>query len=258
MDADEVAKELRELRDGIILLTRTEKMGIQERQQQAEGQVVTVEQAMRTMTSLVAAADKVSEAARQVSSAAKQAEESNEVAQTGTAAMAETTVKINELLATMREISRKAEVISLTAALEAIRAGDAGRGFSRLATEMQTLTARLGELASEVGDLNDEIGSNTRSLTSSVSKAVHAATTTSEAASRIRKISRQQVGATQKVTAHIEEIQFLLAYSVESAGNSLESTAKLEKLGARMLRLAEELDDEPEGHQTGMMKGLDV
>src|SRR5690606_16131120 len=53
------------------------------------------------------------------------------------------TASIGELLQTIGEIANRSDLLALNGSLEATRAGEAGRGFSLVATEMRRLAERV-------------------------------------------------------------------------------------------------------------------
>ncbi len=57
---------------------------------------------------------------------------------------------VNETLAAIEKVSFSVRLIALNAATEAVRAGDAGRGFAVIASEIRALSDRATELVSSV------------------------------------------------------------------------------------------------------------
>lgn len=100
--------------------------------------------------------------------------------------------EINEVLDFIKQIADETKMLGLNAAIEAARAGDAGRGF--------------GVVAEEIRKLSDE-SKNTvvriKELTDSIKEKVHETVKNSEVTMRS---SEEQAAATEEMSASIEEI----------------------------------------------------
>lgn len=106
--------------------------------------------------------------------------------------------QINEILDSIKGIADKTKMLGLNAAIEAARAGDAGRGFGVVATEIRSLSQNSKETAMHIVKLTGDIQS-------SVQK-------TLEVSESTMTNTEQQSAAIQETTASIEE---LLALTTE-------------------------------------------
>ena len=82
--------------------------------------------------------------AREVLTNAEAAAATNDALSDATAALESATGRIGELLESIHEIADRSDLLALNGALEATRAGEAGRGFALVATEMRRLAERVG------------------------------------------------------------------------------------------------------------------
>ncbi len=71
-------------------------------------------------------------------------------------------VQIGQVLETINGLARRSELLALSADLEGARAGEAGRNFSRVATEMRRLAENIVDSTADVGGLVEEINKDIR------------------------------------------------------------------------------------------------
>jgi len=100
--------------------------------------------------------------------------------------------EINEVSSFIKEIADETKMLGLNAAIEAARAGDAGRGFGVVAEEIRKLSEQSKSTVPKIKQLTDSIKSkvNDASERSQISLAS----------------SQEQAAATQEITASVEEI----------------------------------------------------
>jgi ligand-binding sensor protein len=106
--------------------------------------------------------------------------------------------QINTILDSIKSIADQTKMLGLNAAIEAARAGDAGRGFGVVATEIRTLSQNSKETAMQIVKLTNEIEQSV-DKTLKISESTMANT-------------EQQSAAIEETTASVEE---LLAYTNE-------------------------------------------
>jgi methyl-accepting chemotaxis protein len=122
----------------------------------AERQAASVEQVTQTTTSLAASALQITATAMAVRENAEQSMKTATVAVSRIDELERQAHGIRELLELINEIADRSDLLALNGSLEAVRAGDAGRGFGLVAAEMRRLAERV---AGAVGDIRERVSS---------------------------------------------------------------------------------------------------
>lgn len=112
-------------------------------------------------------------------------------------AIHQTAGEIITVLEYIRSIADQTKMLGLNAAIEAARAGDAGRGFGVVAEEIRKLSETSKETANRIG-----------ALTKTIEEKIGFAIKGSEVTLRS---SEEQAAATQEMTASIQELSSMVA-----------------------------------------------
>src|SRR6185436_1071973 len=115
----------------------------QEQEAAAASQSTAMVEIRQTMESLFEAAAHVSESVRGVLSNAERTLETTDRMVIRIGDLTNHAGRIGEILETIRDISDRSDLLALNGALEASRAGEAGRGFGLVAAEMRRLAERV-------------------------------------------------------------------------------------------------------------------
>ena len=196
----------------------------------ANEQASAVEETRRVLTSLSSSAKEIASATSAVYTNAEVAQQTN--AQTAEAIRELTghTARIGEIVSFIKDIANKSDLLALNAALEGTKAGEAGRSFSLVATQMQRLAEQIMGSLKDIDALTEDIRRATQSTVTAVEETSRLSTQTTESAGSIAEaIQEQQVGTQQSTTA-MDQISAVAQKSVSTSSELVETSQQLQQL----------------------------
>lgn len=169
--------------------------------------------------------------------------------------LGESSQEIGEITELISDITEQTNVLALNAAIQAASAGEAGRGFSVVAEEVQRLAERSGEATKQIGALVRTIQTDTHDAVAAMEKStqgvVEGAKLSDAAGAALSDISR----VSNRLAELIQEISFATEQQATSANGVAQniqhilSTTEQTKQGTQLTaksilqlsKLAEEL-----------------
>lgn len=183
-----------------------------------EAQASSVEETVASIEQVAAAAKQNAEHAQQGKDAAEEVSNvfrrGNEIVSQLTDTMAQINVsskRVAEIIALIDGIAFQTNILALNAAVEAARAGDLGRGFSVVASEVRNLAQRSAAAAKEIKTLvNDSVGK--ADAGSILAKEAHQAMDASvEAVRRVAALMLEIASASKEQSEGVEQINQAMA-----------------------------------------------
>jgi methyl-accepting chemotaxis protein len=209
----------------------------QEQEAAAASQSTAMVEIRQTMESLFEAAAHVSESVRGVLSNAERTLETTDRMVVRIGDLTNHAGRIGEILETIRDISDRSDLLALNGALEASRAGEAGRGFGLVAAEMRRLAERVMTSVHDVRALVADIRASGSSTMMATEDSKKLAASTTDAARQITLVTQQQRSGTEQVLQSVREIAETLTQSVAAMAQTRASAEQLKSQADKLSSL---------------------
>jgi methyl-accepting chemotaxis protein len=144
---------------------------------------------------------------------------------------------IGELLAVIREVGDRSDLLALNGSLEATRAGEAGRGFALVAAEMRRLAERVTGTVDDVRTLVHDITSASASTVAATTHSRDLAQNTTSAARAIVAAADRQRADTEHASAGAREFAGIIAQTSIATTQTRMAAEKLELQAEQLERL---------------------
>jgi methyl-accepting chemotaxis protein len=144
---------------------------------------------------------------------------------------------VRSLLELIHEVADRSDLLALNGALEATRAGEAGRGFALVASEMRRLAERVTGTVSDVRERIADIEAAGASTVQATADSRRLADSTATAARQISMVTHRQSEETEQVSHKVFEVAEGMIATVEAARQTLDATDRLRVLAAELERL---------------------
>ena len=186
----------------------------------AASHVATVGQAtgqLDSATSEISA--RVSESARMSQDAVSQIQEASAIVRN----LSEASADIGKVVSLIQAIAEQTNLLALNATIEAARAGEAGRGFAVVASEVKQLATQTSKATDEITGRIEAVHGATGKAVSSIEEVDRTISRMNEIASTIAAAVEEQSAATSEISRSIGETTHETNTLAASLGNLLKA-----------------------------------
>jgi methyl-accepting chemotaxis protein len=236
-----------------IDLTKTADVSAAESQtvaaaaQEAQAGVETVASASEELSA------SISEISRQVTNQANLAQTSVSAIDLTTknvGELAEASTKIGEVVRLINEIAEQTNLLALNATIEAARAGEAGKGFAVVASEVKNLANQTAKATEEIGAQVGGIQATTKGTVDSIAAVGGQVRQMNDISSAVAAAVEEQNAATQEISRNVQQASEGtkgVTHSIELVSSEV---AKTRAAAQSVMEAAKQMLGESEGLKT--------
>lgn len=218
----------------------------QEQEAAAASQSSAMVEISRTMDSLSESAAHVSDAVQGVLGNAERTLHNTDDMVRRIGELTQHANRIGEILEVIRDIADRSDLLALNGSLEASHAGEGGRGFALVASEMRRLAERVTASVSDVKKLVSDIRDSGSSTVMATEESKKLAEGTTDAARQITFVTQQQRSGTEQVSQSIKGIADVVSQAVSATSQTRTSAQGLKTQADRLSALVKRFELSPE------------
>ena len=208
---------------------------------QAANNVQTVASAAEELTA------SIQEIGRQVAQSTKIASDAADQARTTNqevSALADAAQKIGDVVTMIQDIAEQTNLLALNATIEAARAGEAGKGFAVVASEVKQLATQTAKATEQIGQQINEIQNATGGAVDAIGKITSTIEEVHGIANGIAAAVEEQSSATQEISRNVQEASASTSEVSANIGDVTAAAAESGESSKTMLTAANELAEQ--------------
>lgn len=214
--------------------------GSQSQERGATEQSTAVDETRRTMDSLLESGKEITKASQDVLANAERTQRNTEIVGQRISELTTHSQRIAEILEVIKDIANKSELLALNAALEGTKAGEAGRGFSLVATQMQRLAENVKRSVRDIKGLTVDIREATNATVLAMEEGAKVIADTTRSSRQISLIIQQQQSGTEQVSQAMDDVAQIAQQTAIASREAVEAIRSLTELAERLETLVAE------------------
>ena len=222
----------------------------------AQEQATTVNKVTSAVSQMVVSikdvannSEKVRDISQQVNAKAKEGNNAVKESVKGMRDIATSSTQINNIISVITNIASQTNLLALNAAIEAARAGEAGKGFAVVADEVRNLAEQCGQAANEITELIETANSSAEKgvvLVGSVDSIISEMITSLEEVGilidEVTNATAEQSRGAEEISGSMDQINTISQHTLTAMEEQTRGTEEIEKAIAQLARVSEEIN----------------